>query len=321
VLEEAPLRCRRKAQPDLAGERPDAVDHAAPIAATCHLRLRQMPEPAERGGEIRAERHVRGVDPERLDAAVRPRQQPAPGHRHDRPAMAAQQQRKHIVDHRQAGPENEDRCVRGDAGIGRRAPGIGIAALPDGWNLMPGCKNRHMRGVAAAICEHGRYSGTGLADPDAFALDDVQPARLLAVGQQRLDQARDVVAVDLARNETEGVGARRASAVARTGLARVEPAPEVIGIFGQRAHVGRAHIEQVRRIRAAIGDAAADLRTLLDQGHVKIPAAVAEQPPSQENTACAAANDDHMSRGISGHECLLACRRNETAGESAQDYS
>src|SRR5689334_7428190 len=82
---------------------------------------------------------------------------------------------------------------------------------------------------------------------------------------ERLDQAGDVVAVKAARHETIRIGAERT--VIRPHR---QPVPEMVGIVGQRAHVGGADVEEMLGIAGMVGEAAADLRSLLDQGDSEI---------------------------------------------------
>jgi len=94
---------------------------------------------------------------------------------------------------------------------------------------MPGRAHDDIASEAAAIREQDGDPGPGLADPDAFALNDAQLPR--TVEQDRLDQACNVVAVNPARNEAERIGAA-GRAASRAPGARGRATQEMIGSSG-----------------------------------------------------------------------------------------
>src|SRR6185436_8297582 len=70
VLDEAPPGAWRPASPDALVERPDAVDHIAPVAAGAFGLAHEAAEPAHEIGEVGAERHVGGIQPDRPALAM-----------------------------------------------------------------------------------------------------------------------------------------------------------------------------------------------------------------------------------------------------------
>ena len=78
---------------------------------------------------------------------------------------------------------------------------------------------------------------------------------------------------------------------------RGEPALEMRGIVGERAHVGGAHIEQMAGLRRRVGHAATDRLALLDQRDADLVVVLAQEMAGEQHSARSAADDDEMFSG------------------------
>ena len=141
----------------------------------------------------------------------------------------------------------------------------------------------------------GDAAGT-LADSDTFAANDGQTARAIVLGQERCDEARNVIAIEAAWYKAERVGTELLSV-----LMRRQPAPEMIRILRQRAHIGGTHVQQMIGISGVVGEPAADLRALLDQGNADVGMGLLQQLIGQQNAGCSATDDDHVSFRKTAH--------------------
>src|SRR5256885_780037 len=91
-------------------------------------------------------------------------------------------------------------------------------------------------------------------DPDHIAADDLQPAG--RVENRLIEQLAQIGAI----GETRDEGLRGAG-----DAALVEPANEMTGVVGEGAHVGRADIEEVRRMGGTEGEPSAGFAMPIDQ--------------------------------------------------------
>ena len=156
VLDEAPPGARRPASPDALVERPDAVDHVAPVAAGALGLAHEVAEPAHEIGEVGAERHVGGIQPDRLALAVDRGDQAAPRKRDRAAAMAARCKRDPGVDHAEAGAEDEHGGVRIDRRVGLRTGADRDVLADDRVLLVADSKHRDMTDQAGAVGKPAR---------------------------------------------------------------------------------------------------------------------------------------------------------------------
>src|ERR1700749_346298 len=82
-------------------------------------------------------------------------------------------------------------------------------------------------------------------------------------------------------------------------LSIAQPAPKVIGVVVERAHVAGANIEQVIVVRRGISDPRPDSASALNKRHDKVVAMVAQQMARHQDAAGAAADYDHALAGNS----------------------
>jgi len=284
----------REALPNLLIERPEAVDDAAPVATARGMTPDANSYPTQQVGETGPERDVTLFDREWLDRAMRAGQQAAPGHRDDGPPMPGQDQCEDIIDHGQAGADDENPVVLRNASFGWRGPRIGLITSARRGGLVAGRQHGHIGRVEFAIGECDGDTGVRFADRNALALNDVQPGASFIAGQQRVNQFRNVVAVNLPRRETERITAIRNGHVGiRSISAPRKPTPKMIGIIWKCAHVCSPHIEQVFRICRCVSDSASDLRAFFDNCNMQRSRAIAQKMASEKNPARSAADDDY----------------------------
>ena len=176
MFEEAAFGGRRKLAPEPLGVGPQAVDNAAPVATLGDVRVDSVTEPAQQVTDAGAERHVRFLDANRIHAAVRLRQQAAPGHRDDRSAVSVLDNRLNVIDHRQPGAEDQYGCVAIDARRGGQHPGVGIT-WRTGSDIVAGGKNGNISDIESAVIQSDRDLARLLADIDACALHNGEPVR------------------------------------------------------------------------------------------------------------------------------------------------
>ena len=176
VFEEAAFGGGRKLAPEPLGVGPQAVDNAAPVATSGDMRFDPAAEPAQQVTDVGAEWNVRFLDACRIDAAMGLRQQTAPGHRDDRPAVSVLNNRLNVIDHRQPGAKDEYSCVGIDARRGGQHPGVGITRRT-GSDIVPGGKGGDIADIESAVLQSDRDLARFFADVDACALYDREPVR------------------------------------------------------------------------------------------------------------------------------------------------
>ncbi len=257
-----------------------------------------MAEPAQQFAGAGAVGNVSLRDAQGIGAAMGFRQQAAPRHGDDRSPMPVVQQGQHVIDHGQPGAQQQHGCVLVDAGGGRRRPGIGVAGEGGQHGVMAGGEDCDIPRMARAVRQRRLDAAGAFIQRDAFALHDGEARRRAVVrrARERRDQACDVVPVDAPGHEAEGIRTKR-----RLRCARGEPAPEMVGIVRQRAHVRHPHIQQVVRIAGVVGEPAADLRPLFNQGHAEAARRIAQQLMRQQHAAGAAPDDDRVSFSVRAH--------------------
>jgi len=103
------------------------------------------------------------------------------------------------------------------------------------------------------------------------------------LGETIFDQAREVPAVDQARNRAEAI---------LTGMScGSQPPPEMIWIIRKGAHVGRADVQPMALVFGRVSEPAANLRAGFDQSEVNIFTTALQQVRSDQRSARAPADD------------------------------
>jgi hypothetical protein len=105
--EKAAPRVKRELSPKPLGEWPDGIDHAAPVTAPRDMVIDTYAQPPHEIGGSDAKRNIGFRDTQGCNVTLNIRYQAPPRHRDNRSSMSTAKQRRSIVDHCQAGPENE----------------------------------------------------------------------------------------------------------------------------------------------------------------------------------------------------------------------
>ena len=170
--------------------------------------------------------------------------------------------------------------------------------------VMAGCQHREIGGdlpVAVDGDDHARRRET---DPTRHAINDLQRAWLAGRADERGDQLCDVAAIDAALSKGERPGRLALNFAVVLG----EPPAEMQGIIGERAHIRGAYIEEMTRLRRAVGHAAADRAAFLDQRNAYAVLAVAQEMTGEQDAARAAPNHDHMFAVSRGQNLIFLIR-------------
>ena len=114
--------------------------------------------------------------------------------------------------------------------------------------------------------------------------NQVQVATTAQPRDRVLEKMLDVGAIDLAAHEGAGEAALARGLPLRLRQ-RCQPAHEMIGLVGERAHVLDAHVQQMARVRGRIGSALAQSRRTLDQVDPVVPGAAPQQVQGHEHAA------------------------------------
>ena len=99
-----------------------------------------------------------------------------------------------------------------------------------------------------------------------------------------LEEMLDIGAIDLAAHEGAGE-ATLARGLPLCLRERCQPAHEMVGLVGERAHVLDAHVQQMARVCGRIGSALAQPRRTLDEVDPIVPAAAPQQMQGHEHAA------------------------------------
>jgi len=116
-------------------------------------------------------------------------------------------------------------------------------------------------------------------------MDDRQS---LGIARDRFsEEIAQVIAIDHPRHE----GARRIGMAAGA-----QPIDEMVGLIGQRAHPGRADVEEVARCGGAVSESLAGFGAPLDQDRAR--AVMPQQVDRQQRAGKATADDRNIGRCI-----------------------
>ena len=125
----------------------------------------------------------------------------------------------------------------------------------------------------------------------------------------------DVGAIDLAAHEGAGEAALARGLPLRLRQ-RCQPAHEMIGLVGERAHVLDAHVQQMARVLGRVGSALAQSRRPLDQVDPIVPGAAPQQMQGHEHAA--EPGPDHGDpAAVIGHAIGVAAAGGDGSGGGA----
>jgi hypothetical protein len=223
----------------------------------------------------------------------------------DRAAMAPIEQRYDRVDHGEAGTDEQHRGIGVQLGESVRTPGI--AVIVPGHIIVREVADRQHRGldVIAAAAAHLDHEAAGARlNRDGLIGHEEQVPALAALPDLVAEQVLDVGTVEPPRNE--GIRSNRGTAGARPGFGRLaKPSDEVIGIVGKGAHAPGPDVQQVVGIARGVGEAAAELRPLLDEIDARVRQEALQQLDGEERAAEAGADDRDPSLDSRCHRLLL----------------
>jgi hypothetical protein len=119
--------------------------------------------------------------------------------------------------------------------------------------FMPATKDRDIKGRRLVRGESKRDGAVAFGEThDSLA----KPTHVwrTSLGETIFDQAREVPAVDQARNKAEAI---------LTGMSRgPQPPPEMVWIIGKGTHVGRADVQPMALVFGRVSEPAANLRAV-----------------------------------------------------------
>ena len=164
---------------------------------------------------------------------------------------------------------------------------------------------------AGVSCPQARMATSAATAPPEFEADGHARRRRRGrdgrVAQDRQGVAAcegaEVAAIEAARDEAEAVRVGRDLAL------RDQPAPEMIGIVGEAAHIGGAHVEEMAGIVGRIGEAATEIGAPLDDRDRDSPGIAAQEMGRHQRAAGAAADDGDPESGGGSHWLLCGGRR------------
>ena len=215
--------------------------------------------------------------------------------------MAGTGERRHDVNHGQAGAEHQHGILGPHARDRRLVPRVGDQARPG--TVFDAARSRRQHRPQHAAAQHGDVGGLHAAvlQPEADPLvlladlDDVvpDPPEVDAARQRSrsfLENLGQIASVEAARHE--GVsGWRNRTRGVRGHIVGPEPAQEVRRVVLERAHVGDADIEQKPIVPRRKGHAAPEGRGAVEQQDLGARPGAAEQLEGQLAAAEAGADD------------------------------
>ena len=136
------------------------------------------------------------------------------------------------------------------------------------------------------------HSLGGYAQGARLVTDELEPSLALGCGERIRHETFEIAAVASARDETELGILNPARSVGLIG----KPSREMIGIVGEGAHIGRAHIQQVRRVARGIGESAPQLVPSFHDRDASAIGLPAQQMCGHQGAAGASADDDDLKR-------------------------
>ena len=136
---------------------------------------------------------------------------------------------------------------------------------------------------------------------DRLVGDEKEPVRALRAPDLAPQDMLDIGAVELARGEGQAI---LAHADLRPLLLRkgAQPFEKMVRLIRERAHVARAHVQQVVGIAGRIGEAATETGAALDEIDAILGGGAAQQMDRQQRSAEAGTDDGDPSTSGIRHE-------------------
>ena len=216
--------------------------------------------------------------------------------------MVLLQQRDDHIHHGEAAAHQKHPRVGLEIGRRRRAPGIGDIAAGIALRRKIADGQRHgIDVIAAAAAGLEAESLSARMQGDRLIGDEKEPVGALRAPDLASQDMLDIGAIELARGEGQAILADADLGPFVLGQG-AQPVEEMIRLIGERAHIARAHVQEMMGIAGRIGEAATEARAALDEIDAIVGRGAAQQMDRQQRSAEAGTDDGDPSTSGIRHE-------------------